>query len=57
MNYKQLSRWLNLSVSSLEKLVHKNEIPYLKLNRAVRFNVPDIASWLLSKQKGNGYGN
>jgi len=57
LTYEQLSGWLNLSVSTLEKYVHRHEIPTVRLNtKTVRFHVGDIKAWLLSKSKGAIYG-
>ena len=57
LTYEQVSKWLNLSVSTLTKYVHRNEIPFIKLgNRTVRFESSEVRSWLLSKKIGDGHG-
>ena len=58
LTYEQLSSWLGLSVSSLEKYVHRNEIPAVRISRkAIRFRVSDIEHWLQSKKIGESYGS
>ena len=54
ITYEQLSKWMGLSRSTLEKYVHRLEIPFIRINaRCVRFLVRDIKNWLLSKRKGD----
>lgn len=57
LTYEQLSLWLGLSVRTLEKYVHRSEIPFVKLKRSVRFRVCDIENWLQSKTIGEKHGN
>ena len=53
LNYEQLSQWLGLSVSTLQKYVHRREIPVVRFNsRNLKFRVADIRNWLLEKSKG-----
>ena len=53
LTYDQLSKWIQLSRSTLEKYVHRSEIPFIRINaRCVRFLVKDIKTWLLSKKEG-----
>lgn len=56
LTYEQLAEWIQLSRSTLEKYVHRLEIPFIRLNaRCVRFLVKDIENWLLSKRKGDSF--
>ncbi len=57
LTYEQLSQWLGLSVRTLEKYVHRSEIPFVKLKRSVRFRIHDIEIWLQSKTIGEKHGN
>ena len=58
LTYEQLSMWLNISVSTLEKYVHRNEIPAVRIGRkALRFLRSDIQQWLQSKKIGVLHGN
>lgn len=56
LTYEQLAKWTQLSRSTLEKYVHRLEIPFVRINgRSVRFLVKDIKNWLLSKRKGDNF--
>ncbi len=53
LTYAQMSEWLGLSKSTLEKYVHRRQIPFVRLNaKTIRFQVDDIRNWLRSKRKG-----
>ena len=53
ITYEQLSKWLCISVSTLEKYVHRREIPAIKLNaKVVRFRVEDVKNWLHGRTIG-----
>ena len=51
MNYRELSCWLAVPVATLEKWVHRREIPFLKAGRHVRFDRCEVKMWL---QKNGG---
>ena len=56
MNYKGLAVYLKMSAGSLRHKVMKNEIPFLKIDGAVRFSKKHIDAWLeehLRKSKKN----
>ena len=54
LTYEQLAEWTQISRSTLEKYVHRMEIPFIRFNeRCVRFSLKDIKNWLLSKRKGS----
>ncbi len=53
LTYDQMSEWLGLSKSTLEKYVHRRQIPVVRLNaKTIRFQSEDIRNWLRSKRKG-----
>ena len=57
VTYEQLSQWLGVSRRTLEKYVHRREIPFIKFNsRTIRFRVGEIKNWLQSKSNGANYG-
>ena len=46
MNYKGLSEYLKLSQGHLRHKVMRNEIPFFKIDGAVRFSKKKIDEWL-----------
>lgn len=53
LTYDELSKWLKTPKSTLEKYVHRREIPYIQITRKnIRFHVGTIKKWLLEKSKG-----
>ena len=46
MTYIDLSKWLCVPVKTLQKWVHRREIPFLKAGRHVRFDRENIKAWL-----------
>lgn len=53
LTYNQLSSWIGLSKSTLEKYVHRREIPIIRISaKTIRFNAEDIRNWLRSKKEG-----
>lgn len=42
---KELAEFLNVSIKMIDRKVHMNEIPYLKIGRLVRFNKRSILAW------------
>ena len=49
MNYKGLAVYLKLSAGTLRHKVMRNEIPYIKIDGAVRFSKKIIDAWLVEK--------
>ena len=45
-----VARYLRYSPSTVRKMVHKKEIPFLKIRNAVRFRKEDIDEWIESMQ-------
>ena len=54
MTYSDLSNWLSVPVKTLEKWVHRREIPFLKAGRHVRFDREKVKAWL-QKNGDNAY--
>ena len=50
LNITELSNLLNVKQSTIYDWVHKNLIPYVKLNRLVRFRESEITEWLKIKK-------
>jgi excisionase family DNA binding protein len=46
LSYQQLSDWLGVPVSTIQKWVHRREIPYCKAGRHVRFEAGKVIEWL-----------
>lgn len=42
---KELAEFLNVSIKMIDRKVHMNEIPHLKVGRLVRFNKRSILAW------------
>lgn len=42
---KDVANFLNVSIKTIDKKVHMNEIPYLKIGRLVRFSKNEILAW------------
>ena len=42
---KELAEFLNVSVKTIDKKVHMNEIPFFKIGRLVRFSKSRILAW------------
>ena len=55
LDIKQLSKFLNVSISLIRKLIRGNEIPYIKIGTKLLFQKNEINKWLLNHQSGNDY--
>lgn len=53
LDVKQLSEYLNISISFIRKLVRKNEIPYNKIGAKILFPKSDVDNWLKNNQNGS----
>ena len=42
---KEMAIFLNVSVKMIDRKVHMNEIPFLKIGRLVRFSKKRILAW------------
>lgn len=49
-NVKELSEYLQISASSVRKLVRKNSIPYFRILSKILFNKESIDLWLKNKE-------
>lgn len=45
----EIAEFLNVSVKTIDKKVHLNEIPYYKVGRLVRFDKSEILAWAKEK--------
>lgn len=45
LNKRELAEFLNVSVKTIDKKVHLNEIPFMKIGRLVRFSKSKILAW------------
>lgn len=50
LDIKQLSEYLNISVSLIRKLIRKKEIPYNKIGVKLLFSKNEIDKWLNETQ-------
>lgn len=50
MTIEEASFFLNLKVSKLRSMVFKNDIPFFKIGRLVRFHAQDLEEWLLERR-------
>lgn len=44
---KEIAQFLNVSVKTIDKKVHLNEIPFYKIGRLVRFSKSEILAWAM----------
>lgn len=42
---QEIANFLNVSVKMIDKRVHMNEIPYIKVGRLVRFSKSRVLAW------------
>jgi len=48
---KQLAEKFGLSPSFISKLMAEEDLPYLKIGRAVRFRISEVAVWLQKRSR------
>jgi excisionase family DNA binding protein len=53
LNYAELSKATSLSPRLLQSMVYRNEIPFEKFGKSVRFIPSKIEKWLLERKKGD----
>lgn len=46
LRFEQAMEYLNLSSSMLRKLIFKNNIPYYKVGKNIRFKTCDLDEWM-----------
>lgn len=49
LDKKDLAKLLKLSISRVSYEVHKENIPFFKIGRSVRFKLSDIEQWIATK--------
>lgn len=52
LDVRSIAHYLCLSEDTIRAWVKKGEIPFSKLGRAVRFDLPEIDEWLKKKRCG-----
>lgn len=55
MNIKEVSRFLGIKESTIRYWVFTDQIPYVKLNKLIRFHGGQIEAWISSNQKGENH--
>jgi excisionase family DNA binding protein len=48
---EQLAEKFGLSPSFISKMMAKEDLPYLKIGRAVRFRVSEVVIWLQTRRR------
>ncbi len=46
MTTKELSEYLRISVSTIRRMIAKNEIPYFRLSNKIYFNTSVVNEWI-----------
>ncbi len=46
LTINELAHFLNVKVKTLYSMVHRSEIPFIKVGRLLRFNREQIETWL-----------
>lgn len=49
INIKELSKYLNCSISMIRKMIYNNEIPYFKIGTKYEFDLEVINQWILNR--------
>lgn len=55
LDVKQLSEYLNVSISMIRKLVRKKEIPFNRMGVKLLFSKNEIDKWLMENQNNIEY--
>ena len=51
LSYAELSAWLNIPISTLRSMVHRGQLPAVRLSaRTCRFDRETIAQWIESSR-------
>lgn len=50
-NIKDVSIYLNISVSMLRKLVRERKIPHFRIGNRIKFNLNEIDKWVEKSQE------
>jgi excisionase family DNA binding protein len=46
LKVNEVSCYLQLSMSTVRRLVKQRKIPFLKIGKSIRFSIDDILDWL-----------
>jgi excisionase family DNA binding protein len=57
LNIMQLSEMLNVKRNTIYDWVHRNRIPYYKIEGSLRFEYSEIVKWLKSKKQSARTGS
>lgn len=57
VDIKELSKYLNLSIPLIRKLIYNNEIPYFRVCAKYEFDLDIINQWILNKHNDIAIGN
>ena len=49
IDIKELSDYLNCSISKIRKMIYDNEIPYFKIGNKYHFHIDRINQWIYLK--------
>lgn len=52
-NIKDVSKYLNCSVSAIRTLVRKKQIPFFRIGSKLNFNKEAIDRWIYNQEKQN----
>lgn len=55
LDIKELSNYLNISVSLIRKLIRKKEIPHNRIGIKILFSKNEIDKWIKDNQINNEY--
>ena len=53
LDREDVARWLCTSVRHVQRLVHEQRLPYVKVGHFVRFDAADVSKWI-DEQKVDG---
>ena len=56
LTYPDAARLLSLSIPTLERLVRKQKIPFLRIGRSVRFQRATLQAWITAQEKREATG-
>lgn len=49
LNIKELSVYLNCSISNIRKMIYENQIPFFRINSKYLFKKEILDKWVISK--------
>lgn len=50
LNYKRAADYLNISISTLQHMVGRNEITFYKIGGSIRFQLSDLDEFRITKK-------